>query len=201
MLNVHPSLVPRWRGAAPIERALIAGDERTGVAIFRVVEALDAGPVALVEEIEIGAGEDFDSLEARLAELGGELLVAALDRLERGELELTEQGEEGATYAEKLDPGERRLDPARPASELERIVRAIATRLGTYVELEGGERLGVKSATAVADGPPAGEIDPERLVLGTAEGGLRLDVVQPPGKRAMEAEAFLRGHEIPRRAL
>ncbi|MGZ5325856.1 MAG: methionyl-tRNA formyltransferase [Solirubrobacterales bacterium] len=202
MLNVHPSLLPRWRGAAPIERALIAGDRRTGVTIMRVTEGLDSGPIALREEVEIPAGEDFASLEARLAELGGGLLVEALDRLERGALTFTEQDDDAATYAEKIEAAERRLDPARSAAELERVVRALGPRFGTHIELADGERLGVRAATAVGAGPAQGEIAAEsaRLVLGCSEGGLRLDVVQPPGKRAMEAEAFLRGYGAPARA-
>lgn len=201
MLNVHPSLLPRWRGAAPIERALIAGDDRTGVTIMRVTEGLDSGPIALQEEVEIAPGEDFASLEARLAELGGELLVEALNRLERGGLDFTEQDDDAATYAEKIEAGERRLDPARPATELARVVRALGPRLGTHIELADGERLGVRAATATDKGPAQGEIaaDGAQLVLGCAGGGLRLDVVQPPGKRAMEAEAFLRGYGAPAR--
>jgi methionyl-tRNA formyltransferase len=199
MLNVHPSLLPRWRGAAPIERALIAGDERTGVTIMRVTEGLDSGPIALQEEVEIAPGEDFASLEARLAEFGGESMVEALDRLESGALTFADQDDDAATYAEKIDPAERRLDPARPAAELERVVRALGPRLGTHIELTDGERLGVRAATAVDAGPVQGEIaaDGAQLVLGCAEGALRLDVVQPPGKRAMEAEAFLRGYGVP----
>jgi methionyl-tRNA formyltransferase len=202
MINVHPSLLPRWRGAAPIERAMMAGDERTGVTIMRLTEGLDSGPVALQEEIAVEPGEDFPSLSARLAELGGELVVAALDQLEKGTIEFTEQDEDGDTYAEKIDRSERRLDPARPAIELERAVRALAGRVGAYLELEDGERLGVEVATAIEVGPAQGEIaaDGEALVLGTVEGGLRLDTVKPPGSRAMGAKEFLRGHAPPSRA-
>ena len=202
MLNVHPSLVPRWRGAAPIERAMIAGDERTGVTIMQVTEGLDSGPIALQSEIPIDAGEDFGSLSERLAELGGELLVQALDRLAAGELTFTEQDEDAATYAEKVTREERRLDPARTAAELERTVRALNPHVGTHLELDGGEWLGVRAARAVNDGPEAGAIEAAagRLVLGTAEGALRLEIVQPSGKRPMAAEEYLRGHKPPARA-
>ena len=115
MLNVHPSLLPRWRGAAPIERAIMAGDERTGVCIMQLTEGLDSGPVALREEVAIGAEDDFEALSARLAALGGELLVGRSTCRRTGELEFAEQDEAEATYAEKIDPAERRLDPARPA--------------------------------------------------------------------------------------
>ncbi len=203
MLNVHPSLIPRWRGAAPIERAIMAGDERTGVTIMRVTAGLDSGPVALREEIAIEPGEYFDSLSARLAERAGELLVRTLDLVERGELEFAEQDESEATYAEKVSPEERLLDPRRPAVELARIVRALNPRVGTHIELEGGSRLGVRRASATDGGPPAGAIAVADgvPVLGTPEGALRLEVVQPPGGRAMPAADFLRGHELPSRAV
>ena len=198
MLNVHPSLIPRWRGAAPIERTLMAGDERTGMTIMRVTEGLDSGPVALQEEIEVGADEDFASLAARLATLGGESLVAALDRLAADELEFTDQDEALATYAEKIAPEERRLDPARSADELARAVRALNPHVGTHLELADGSRLGVRSAHAVASGPPQGKLGGDgELVLGTADGALVLDSVQPPGKRPMPAAEYLRGHDVP----
>jgi methionyl-tRNA formyltransferase len=199
LLNVHPSLIPRWRGAAPIERALMAGDERTGVTIMRVIEALDAGPVALQRELTIEAGEGFDAIAPRLAALGGDLLVEALDLAERGELAFSDQDEASATYAEKIAPEERRLDPARPAAELERAVRALNPHVGTYLELEGGERLVVRAARRVPDGPKRGAIEAGdgELVLGTADGSLRLLVVQPTGGRSMPAADFLRGHAAP----
>jgi methionyl-tRNA formyltransferase len=203
MLNVHPSLLPRWRGAAPIERAMMAGDERTGVTIMKLTEGLDSGPIALQDDVPIEPGGDFASLSGRLAELGAELLIKALDRLERDHLELTEQDDDAATYAEKIEREERRLDPAWPAIELERTVLALSGHAGTHLELDGGERLGVSEATAIKDGPAQGEVAvvEGELLLGTAEGALRLDAVQPPGARPMSANEFLRGHEAPSRAL
>jgi methionyl-tRNA formyltransferase len=202
MLNVHPSLVPRWRGAAPIERALMAGDERTGMTIMRVTAGLDSGPVALAEEIPIGAGDDYASLSGKLAALGGELLVRALDRLAAGEISFAEQDEAQAIYAEKISPEERHLDPSRAAAELERIVRALTPHVGAHLELEGDQWLGVRGAQAVPGGPPAGaiEVRDEELLLGCGDGALRLDVVQPPGKKPMGAADFLRGHPAPSRA-
>ncbi|HKH65440.1 MAG TPA: methionyl-tRNA formyltransferase [Solirubrobacterales bacterium] len=200
ILNVHPSLLPRWRGAAPIERAIMAGDERTGVCIMRLTEGLDSGPVALREELAISPGEDFESLSTRLAELGGELLVRALDLQAEGGLEFTEQDEVGVTYAEKIESEERRLDPERPAVELAAKVRALNPHVGTYFELPDGERLGVKRVAAAAEAQlAAGELA-ERdgtLLLGTSEGALRLELVQPPGGKAMVADAYLRGHPLP----
>jgi methionyl-tRNA formyltransferase len=203
MLNVHPSLIPRWRGAAPIERTLMAGDKRAGATIMRVTEDLDAGPVAIQEQIEVGDGDDYGSLSGRLAKLGGEILVEALDRIAQGSLEFTEQDESQATYAEKIRPDERHLDPARPAPELERRVRALNPQVGTHLELDGDERLGVRAARAVGDGPAAGQIanrDGE-LLLGCVDGALRLDLVQPPGRRPMAAADYLRGHPLPSRAV
>ena len=207
MLNVHSSLVPRWRGAAPIERALMAGDRKTGVTIMRVTEGLDSGPIALAEEVEIYGDDDYASLSARLAEVAGELVVRALDALAGGELEFTEQDDAETTYAEKISPDERRLDPALPAMELERRVRALTPHIGAYLELADGSRLGVRSAEAGSVyGPgisdPPGTLDCERgLVLVCGDGILRLDVVQPPGKKPMSAADFLRGHHPPQKAL
>jgi methionyl-tRNA formyltransferase len=202
MLNVHPSLIPRWRGAAPIERTLMAGDVTTGVTIMRVTAGLDAGPVALVEEVPVSPDDDYESLSAKLSKAGGELTVRALDALEGGDLEFTEQDDGQATYADKVSADERHLLPSRPAAELERIVRALTPHVGAYLELEGGDRLGVREASAVRDGPAAGaiEADGAHLVVGASDGGLRLEVVQPPGKKPMSAADFLRGHAPPKRA-
>jgi methionyl-tRNA formyltransferase len=203
MMNVHPSLIPRWRGAAPIERTLMAGDERSGVTIMRVTEELDAGPVALQEEVPVGDDDDYGSLSDRLAKLGGELVVRSLDLLADGSLEFSEQNDSRATYAEKIRSEERHLNPERTAVELERTVRALNPQIGTHLELDGGEWLGVRAARSVPVGPPPGEIavEDERLLLGCGDGALRLDRVQPPGKRPMGAAEFLRGHAPPGHAL
>jgi methionyl-tRNA formyltransferase len=200
MLNVHPSLLPRWRGAAPIERAIMARDERTGVCVMRLTEGLDSGPVALREEAPIDPDEDFGALSARLAELGGDLLVRALDLQADGALEFAEQDEAGVTYAEKIEAAERRLDPDRPAVELAARVRALTPHVGAYLELSGGDRLGVRQARAVEAGD---DLAPGRLaerdgalLLGTGEGALRLEVVQPAGGKPMPADAYLRGHPL-----
>jgi methionyl-tRNA formyltransferase len=200
MLNVHPSLVPRWRGAAPIERAIMAGDERTGVSILRVTAGLDSGAVALQEPLEIGEREDFGALSTRLAQLAAEVTVRALDLHEAGVLQFAEQDESQATYAQKISPDERRLDPGRSASELARTVRALNPHIGAYLELDRSQRLGVRAAIAtLAEGPEPGCLAAigGSLLLGCAHGRLRLDVVQPPGKRPMPADAYLRGHTVP----
>jgi methionyl-tRNA formyltransferase len=201
MLNVHPSLLPRWRGAAPIERAIMAGDEKTGVCVMRLTEGLDSGPVALCEETPIDSGEDFESLSGRLAALGGDLLVRALDLQAEGKLEFAEQSEDGVTYAEKIESAERRLDPERPAGELSAKVRALTPHVGAYLELPGGDRLGVRQAHAVVSvaGVEVHELVGKdgALLLGCGEGALRLQVVQPPGGKPMPAADYLRGHPLP----
>ncbi len=200
LLNVHPSLLPHWRGAAPIERAIMAGERCTGVCVMQLTAGLDSGPVALSEEVAMGPEEDFEALAAKLAGLGGELLVQALDLLAESRLEFVEQDEGSATYAEKISAEERRLDPARPANELARIVRALTPHVGTYLETSGGERLGVRRARAVDVGVKAGEVKAEwgALLLGCGQGALRLEVVQPPGGKPMAADAYLRGHSLPK---
>jgi methionyl-tRNA formyltransferase len=200
MLNIHPSLLPHWRGAAPIERAIMAGERRTGVCVMRLTAGLDSGPVALREEVAIGPEEDFEALSSKLAGLSGELLVRALDLLAESRLEFVEQDDEAATYAEKISAEERRLDPARPATELARTVRALTPHVGTYLETSGGERLGVRRARAVDVGVKAGEVKAEwgALLIGCGRGALRLEVVQPPGGKPMAADAYLRGHPLPK---
>ncbi|MGH2993039.1 MAG: methionyl-tRNA formyltransferase [Solirubrobacterales bacterium] len=199
LINVHPSLLPRWRGAAPIERAIMAGDAETGVSVMRVTEGLDLGPVALQERTSIGPGEDFGSLSARLAEHGGELLVRALDLHEAGTLELQDQDDAEATYAEKIAPRERRLDPARSADELAATVRALTPHVGVYLELEGGGRLGISEARPARGELPPGALETSNgeLRLGCGSGVLALLVVQPAGGRPMAAEDYLRGHAVP----
>jgi methionyl-tRNA formyltransferase len=200
ILNVHPSLLPRWRGAAPIERALMAGDEKTGVSVMKLTEGLDAGPVAAIEEVSVGPEEDYSTLSSRLATLGGEMLAEAFDRQAAGELSLAEQEEGEATYAEKIEAGERRLDPSRPARELARQVRALTPHVGAYLETADGKRLGVRRARPVDVSVRAGELKAEwgALLLGTGRGALRLEVVQPEGGKPMAVDSFLRGHKLPK---
>jgi methionyl-tRNA formyltransferase len=201
MLNVHPSLLPRWRGAAPIERALMAGDTVTGVTIFQVTAGLDAGPIALVRHEPIHPDDTAGTLSARLAPIGAQLLVEALDAAEAGALELEEQPEEGVTYADKLEPSERLLDPARPARELERIVRALSPAIGAHVVLEDGHHLGVTAARAIDADVPEGEfaVVDGALLLGSGEGALELLEVKPAGRRAMPVQDYLRGYRPPAR--
>jgi methionyl-tRNA formyltransferase len=190
ILNVHPSLLPRWRGAAPVERAIMAGDEATGVSLMRLVVELDAGPVCLARAVAIAPDDDYGRLAARLADLAGELLLEALP----GPRRYVEQTADGVTYAEKLTAADRELDPRRPAAELERKVRALHPHIGA--RLPGG--LGVLTAR-VADAavaPGALVAADGRLLYGATPGTLELLAVQPPGRRAMDAAAYLRGHAV-----
>jgi methionyl-tRNA formyltransferase len=200
MLNVHPSLLPRWRGAAPIERAIMACDERTGVCVMKVSEGLDSGPVALSTEVPMGADTEFEALSSTLAGLGGELIVRALQLEAAGNLEFAEQDDDHATYAEKIDSSERRLDPTRPATELAATVRALTPHIGAYFETASGERLGVRRARPVDVSVRTGSVKSEwgALLVGCSRGALRLEVVQPPGGKPMPVDAYLRGHPLPK---
>ena len=193
MLNVHPSLLPRWRGAAPIVRAIMCGDEVTGVSIMRVGAGFDNGPVCAQASEPIRPDDTYGTLAARLEGLGAELLVRTLD--ERPPC--AEQDEALVTYAEKITPEDRELDPSRPAVELERVVRALTPHIGAHVVLADGSRLGIRAARVAAGGePPAGTVSFDGPVpaLGTAEGALELLEVQPPGGRPMSGADYLRGH-------
>ena len=170
-INVHPSLLPRWRGAAPIERAIMAGDRVTGVSIMQITEGLDSGPVCLAAEEEIHEDDTYGTLAPRLEALAAPLLIRALD--ERPPF--VDQDEAGATYAEKIGAHDRTLDFTRPAAENERIVRALYPHIGARVALNGGEYLGVQRA---AVGP---------------DGQLELLEVQPAGGRPMPYADYLRG--------
>ncbi len=194
MLNVHPSLLPRWRGAAPIERAMMAGDEVTGVSIMRVTAGLDSGPVCAQQRERIAPDDTYGSLSERLQAIGGELLLRALD--ERPEC--AEQDDAQATYAEKIEASDRELDPARSARELELRVRALTPHIGAFVMLNDETRLGVRAARAHDEtGPEPGvlSLGGPRPVLGCATGSLELLTVQPSGRMPMSGEDYLRGRK------
>jgi methionyl-tRNA formyltransferase len=197
VFNVHPSLLPRWRGAAPVERAIMAGDAETGVSIMRLTAGLDEGPVCLQGRVPIAPDDDYGTLSARLQELSGELLVRALD--ERPPW--VEQSTDGVTYAHKIEAADRALDPTRTPAEVERTVRALRPHIGARLPLPDGSFLGVVAAQP--DGPtlaPAGghlRTEGERLLLDCRSGALELTEVQPPGGRAMPAQAWLRGRPDP----
>jgi methionyl-tRNA formyltransferase len=190
LINVHPSLLPRWRGAAPVERAIMAGDDETGVCTMRTEAGFDTGPVYLAGSAPIRPDDTYGSLAARLRPLGADLLVRTLD--ERPEP--VEQPEDGVVYADKIGPDDRTLRPDAPAAVNDRTVRALTPHIGARVQLADGAFLGVLRA-AVRDSDDAGPLRAEdgRLLLG----GLELLEVQPAGGRPMDAGAYLRGRGLP----
>jgi methionyl-tRNA formyltransferase len=189
-LNIHASLLPRWRGAAPIQRAILAGDEETGISIMQMDAGLDTGPVILEKRIAIGAQESAGQLHDRLAALGAEAIVEALDGLPS----LTPQPSAGITYAAKISPDEAHLDFHRTAPELARAVRAFNPVPGAWALLPNGERLKILEAEVVTAKGEPGVIFHDGLIIGTANGALRPILVQRQGKRAMAVEEFLRGN-------
>jgi methionyl-tRNA formyltransferase len=198
VLNVHPSLLPRWRGAAPIERAIMAGDAQTGVCIMRLTAGLDTGPVARRGTVEISPDDTFATLSQRLEGLAGRLLLDALTAGLQA-LQFTEQSEAGVTYAEKIAPADRLLSADEDAEAAARRVRALTPHIGAAVTLETGERLGVRAAharPAQTGDPRRGEFafDGEAPRYGCAgQTVLVLDEVQPAGGKVMTAAAYLRG--------
>jgi len=196
-INVHASLLPRWRGAAPIQRAILAGDRETGVTIMRMDEGLDTGPMLMREVLPIGPDATAETLHDALAERGAALLVKALDGLAAGALAAVPQPAEGASYARKLERAEGRLNWNEPAEALARRVRAFAPWPGAFIE-HAGERIKVLKAVAVAGAGAPGTALDDALTIACGAGALRLLLVQRAGKAPMETAAFLRGFAVPR---
>jgi methionyl-tRNA formyltransferase len=194
-LNIHASLLPRWRGAAPIQRAILAGDDESGITIMQMDEGLDTGPMLLRQAMEIGPRETGQSLHDRLAALGARLIIEALDGLAGGSLHAIPQPAEGASYAAKLTREEGRLDWRLPALLLDRRVRALAPWPGAWFEI-GGERVRVLEAEPAAGSGAPGRVVDGRLTIACSEGALRLIKLQRAGKAALPAEAFLRGFRM-----
>lgn len=194
-VNVHASLLPRWRGASPIHRAILAGDDRTGVTIMQVEEALDSGPILLAGEIPITGQTTAPDLHNALSAIGARLIVEALEGLAAGSLTPTPQPAEGVTYASKLERNEGRLDWTRPAVQLERRVRALNPWPGVWFE-HAGERIKVLAAeVAEGEGEP-GVICDDRLTVACGVGALSLKRLQRAGKGPSDAADFLRGYPL-----
>lgn len=192
-INVHFSLLPAYRGAAPVERALMDGVEDTGVTIMRMEAGLDTGPMLAVERTAVGPADDAGSLIQRLSAVGGPLLTRVLGDIEAGRAVETPQPEEGVSLAPKITADDRPLDLARPAVQLERRVRALSPHIGATCRI-GGEPFKVWRAAAHDAAAPAGlAADEGRLVAGCAEGSLEILELQPPGRGRMDAGSFLRG--------
>jgi len=193
--NVHASLLPRWRGAAPIQRALLAGDAETGVTVMGMEAGLDTGPMYLTGRVPITDTTTATELHDALAEMGGALMVEALAGIAAGTLTPRPQPEEGVTYAAKLSRDEGRIDWQRPAAELDRMVRGLNPWPGVWFE-HGGERIKVLAARPAAAGGAAGTVVAGPLVVACGEGALEIERLQRPGKGPLEADAFLRGYPL-----
>jgi methionyl-tRNA formyltransferase len=201
-LNVHASLLPRWRGAAPIQRALLAGDAVTGITIMQMEEGLDTGPVLMQQAVPIAPGTTATGLSAELAVLGGRLILAALDSIADGTLEPRPQPQEGVTYARKIEREDGRLDWRQTAVSLERQVRALDPWPGVYFESPGrrgeGERVRVLAAIVLPgeSGSAPGTVLDDKLSIACSEGTFRPLRLQRPGRAPLDAAAFLRGFPV-----
>jgi methionyl-tRNA formyltransferase len=195
-LNLHASLLPRWRGAAPIQRAIMAGDAETGVAVMKMEEGLDTGPVAMVERVAIAPDANAGELHDRLMVLGADLMVRALAALSRGGLGFTPQPEQGVTYAHKLTNEDARIDWARPARAVHDHIRGLSPFPGAFFTADfgkGEERVKVlRAERSDGAGEPGSLLDPKGVVA-CGGGAVRLLQVQRAGKAPMSAEEFLRG--------
>ncbi|PHS25862.1 MAG: methionyl-tRNA formyltransferase [Robiginitomaculum sp.] len=204
-LNLHGSLLPRWRGAAPIQRAIMAGDSVTGVQVMQMEEGLDTGPVLMSQRVDIAADDTAGRLHDKLAAAGAALMPKALDALEVGALQGTAQCEDGVTYAHKIDKKEARIDWAKPAEELDRLIRGLSPFPGAWFELStpkgaAKEPVRVKVLMAVPEaghGAP-GEVLDDHLLIACGQGALRLTRLQRAGKGVQAAADFLRGQGVPK---
>jgi methionyl-tRNA formyltransferase len=198
--NLHPSKLPRWRGAAPIQRPIMSGDSETAAMVMRMEQGLDTGPVCLAEPVAIGADQTYGDMHDILAQRGASLMVRALSALERGTLDCTPQPEEGVTYAKKIDKAEARIDFTKDAREVHNLIRGLSPFPGAWFEVgaEGKpERIKVLRAS-LADGTGApGEVLDDQLTVACGSGAIRLIELQRAGKKPMPAAEVLRGFPIP----
>jgi methionyl-tRNA formyltransferase len=186
--------LPRWRGAAPIQRAILAGDDKTGVTIMQMDVGLDTGDMLLIGDIPITSETYANALHDDLAELGGKMIVEALEKLPGGGLSPTRQPEDGVTYAAKLEKSEAKLDFTDDAAALERKIRAFTPWPGAYFEF-GKERIKVQAAIVTDQSGPAGTILDDHLTIACGSGALRPTRIQRPGKAVMDTDAVLRGYD------
>jgi len=197
--NLHASLLPRWRGAAPIQRAIMAGDKATGVQVMRMTEGLDEGPVLLSETVGIEADDTAGSLHDKLAAVGAAMLPRALGAIARGQAVETPQPSDGVTYAKKIKPAEARIDWSRPARELDCHIRGLSPFPGAWFELEtprGPVRVkALLSRPGLGHGAP-GEVLDDELLVACGEGAVRLLRLQREGRGAQNADEFLRGTPV-----
>jgi methionyl-tRNA formyltransferase len=191
--NVHASLLPRWRGAAPIHHAVMAGDAETGVAVMRMEAGLDTGPVAMVERVPIGPDATTGELHDRLARLGADLMLRAIGALERGSLQVTPQPDEGVTYAGKIEKTETRIDWRKPWQQVHNHCRGLSPFPGAWCEFPGVGRVKILRTTKGNGGGPPGRVLDDRLTIACGDGAVRLVDLQRAGGKPMRAEEFLRG--------
>ena len=194
-LNIHPSLLPKWRGAAPVRRALMNGDQTVGVAVFSLTEGMDSGPILLQEAMPLGPDDDAGTLLDKLADRGAELLASLLESFCAGGETLQPQDDREATFAPKIDKGECRLDAGESASRLACLVRALSPDIGAWFEFRGQRVKVWKAAPVEARTVPEGHMAFQggNLLIGTSCGALRLDLVQPAGKKPLEGVSWAQG--------
>ncbi len=195
-LNLHASLLPRWRGAAPIHRAVMAGDSETGVMVMKMEEGLDTGPIAMAERVPIGPDATTGDLHDALARLGADLMLRALAALEKGALQLTPQSATGATYANKIGKNETRVDWTKPWQEVHDHCRGLSPSPGAWFELAGTGRVKVLRTTKGAGEGPPGRVLDDKLTIACGTGALRLLELQRAGGKPMSADEFLHGTPV-----
>jgi len=194
--NLHASLLPRWRGAAPIHRAIMAGDAETGVTVMKMEEGLDTGPITAERRIPIEPDATTGDLHDELARLGGNLMLIALGALERSSLQFTPQAAAGVTYAHKIDKSETRIDWRKPWQEVHNHCRGLSPFPGAWFELAGAGRIKVLRSTAGQGAGEAGRVLDEKLTIACGTGSVRLVELQRAGRQPMSAEEFLRGMPV-----
>jgi methionyl-tRNA formyltransferase len=194
--NLHGSLLPRWRGAAPIQRAIMAGDRVTGVQVMRMEEGLDTGPILASAETPIDADDTAATLHDRLAAIGAPLLVNALAQIESGEAVETPQPKEGVTYAHKITPAETRIDWSKSAREVDCMIRGLSPTPGAWFELNGARVKALQSRPGLGNGAPGESLD-GNLLIACGDGAVRLLKLQREGRAPLDADAFLRGQPVP----
>jgi methionyl-tRNA formyltransferase len=194
--NLHASLLPRWRGAAPIHRAVMAGDRETGVMVMKMDEGLDTGAIAMAERMPVGDDATTGELHDQLARLGADLMLRALAALEKGQLQLRPQAAEGVTYANKIDKSETRIDWAKPWNEVHNHCRGLSPFPGAWCELAGAGRVKILRTTEGAGSGPPGQVLDDKLTIACGSGAVRLVELQRAGKQPMGADEFLRGTPV-----
>lgn len=194
-LNIHASLLPRWRGAAPIQRAILAGDTKTGITIMQMDEGLDTGAMLLQETVAIGGNTTAETLHDALADCGGRMILKALEQVEAGTLEPRPQPEDGVTYAKKIEPANARIDWRASAAEVDRTVRAFAPNPGAWFQADG-KRIKLLAAEITKGAGEPGTVLDDTLTIACGEGAIRATRLQREGRRAMDAADFLRGAAV-----